>query len=171
MKFLIDVGGGNGSNIIRLAKKFPHLKAAVFDLPSVCAIAEKNIAENGLSSRLSVIPGNCFQDELPRDADCFLFCHFFTIWSKQEDELLLKKAHRALAPGGRAMIFKMMQNNDEDGPLLAAMGSPYFLTLATGRGMLYTWNEYETMFKNAGFARVEHKKLPVDHGVIWGTKS
>ncbi len=170
-KFLVDVGGGNGSNIIALAKKFPHLKAAVFDSPSVCKIAEANIAKHGLSERLSTIPGNCLTDEFPAQADCLLFCHFFTIWSKEQDQLILKKAFRSLPSGGRAMIFNMMQNNNEDGPLSAAMGSPYFLTIATGTGMLYTWNEYKDMFKAAGFSNIESGELPVDHGVIWGIKA
>ena len=68
------------------------------------------------------------------------------------------------------MIFNMMQNNSEDGPLSATMGSPYFLTLATGRGMLYTWNEYIELFKQAGFKKVKTLKLPMSHGTVTGYK-
>lgn len=64
----------------------------------------------------------------------------------------------------------MMQNNDETGPLRAAFGSPYFLTLATGDGMLYTWKEYENWIKEAGFAVVLRQSLPDGHGVITGIK-
>jgi predicted transcriptional regulator len=49
---LLDVGGGNGSNIIQLASRHPHLKATVFDSASVCAIARTNIHQKGLSDRL-----------------------------------------------------------------------------------------------------------------------
>ena len=65
----------------------------------------------------------------------------------------------------------MMQRNDEQGPLTAAIGSPYFLTLATGEGMLYTWNEYEAWMRDAGFAHVKKHALPKDHGVVIGTKA
>ena len=68
------------------------------------------------------------------------------------------------------MIFNMMQNDDRSGPLSAALGSPYFLTLATGKGMLYTWAEYTALFEQAGFVGVEQIQLPVDHGVIIGYK-
>ncbi len=168
--FLVDVGGGNGANIITLARKFSHLKAAVFDSPTVCNIADEKIADSGLSDRLQTIPGNCFETPFPKEADCLLFCHFFTIWSEQQNKQLLQKAYDSLPRGGRVVIFNMMQHDTEDGPLSAAMGSPYFLTLATGQGMLYTWSEYESWLAESGFRNIERTQLPLDHGVITGTK-
>jgi cyclopropane fatty-acyl-phospholipid synthase-like methyltransferase len=171
VKHLVDVGGGNGSNIITLARKYPSLRATVFDSPSVCQIARENIEQAGLADRLDAVPGNCFTDPFPRGIDCLLFAHFFTIWSEEQNRSLLKKAHDALPPGGSVLIFNMMQSDDETGPLSAALGSPYFLTLATGEGMLYTWREYETWMRDAGFARVSKQALPRDHGVIIGVKA
>lgn len=171
VKYLVDVGGGNGTNIITLARKYPTMKAGVFDSPSVCQLARKNIEQAGLADRLNAIPGNCFADAFPKGTDCLLFAHFFTIWSEEKNRLLLKKAYDALPSGGSVLVFNMMQFDDETGPLSAALGSPYFLTLATGEGMLYTWNEYETWMKEAGFATVKKQELPRDHGVIIGIKS
>jgi cyclopropane fatty-acyl-phospholipid synthase-like methyltransferase len=167
---LVDVGGGNGTNIITLARKNPHLTALVFDSPSVCEIARQTIQDAGLSDRLGAEPGNCFDDPFPAGTDCLLFCHFFTIWSEERNRLLLRKSFDALQPGGKVMIFNMMQWDDEKGPLTAAMGSPYFLTLATGEGMLYTWSEYVHWMKDAGFVDVTTQSLPRDHGIIVGTK-
>ncbi len=171
VKHLVDVGGGNGTNIIALARKYPSLKATVFDSPSVCQLARKNIERAGLAERLNAVPGNCFADPFPKSTDCLLFAHFFTIWSEEKDRLLLKKAYDALPSGGSVLVFNMMQSDDETGPLSAALGSPYFLTLATGEGMLYTWNEYETWMRDAGFATVKKQELPRDHGVIIGIKA
>jgi SAM-dependent methyltransferase len=167
---LVDVGGGNGANIIRLARRHPGLRARVFDSPSVCEIAKAHIREAGLADRLDAWPGDCFKDPFPPDSDCILFCHFMTIWSEERNKLLLRKAYEALAPGGAAIVFNMMQNNEETGPLSAALGSPYFLTLATGEGMLYMWAEYEQWMREAGFAQVGRLALVRDHGVIVGIK-
>jgi hypothetical protein len=171
VQHLIDVGGGDGTNIITLARRHPHLKASVFDFPSVCEIADERISASCLAERLSAIPGNAFEDDLPTGADCFLLAHFCTIWSPAKNRLLFKKAFDALPSGGRIVVFNMMQSNDESGPLSAAVGSPYFLTIATGEGMLYTWNEYAAWLKEAGFAGVTQKVLPRDHGFIMGVKS
>lgn len=170
VKHLVDVGGGDGTNIMALARRWPHLRATVFDSPTVCEIARKNIASAGLSGRLDAQPGECFADPFPRDADCLMFAHFFTIWGEEKDRQLLKKCYDSLPSGGKVIIFNMMQHDDESGPMSAAVGSPYFLTLATGVGMLYTWNEYESWMKDAGFNPVERHKLLRDHGLIVGTK-
>jgi predicted O-methyltransferase YrrM len=170
VRHLVDVGGGNGTNIIALARKYPHLRATVFDSPTVCRIAEENIRAAGLSARLGAVPGDCFEDEFPKDADCLLFGHFFTIWSEEENMAILKKCYKSLPAGGSVVIFNMMQSDNEDGPMSAALGSPYFLTIATGSGMLYTWNEYETWMRQAGFAEVLRQSLPRDHGAIIGKK-
>jgi predicted O-methyltransferase YrrM len=167
---LVDVGGGNGANIITLARKYPQMRATVFDSPTVCEIARANIKAAGLADRLDAVPGNAFADKFPAGADAILFAHFFTIWSEEKDRLLLKKAFDALPPGGSVLLFNMMQADTEDGPLSAAFGSPYFLTLATGEGMLYTWSEYETWMRQAGFADVGRQVLPRDHGIIRGVK-
>jgi ubiquinone/menaquinone biosynthesis C-methylase UbiE len=170
VKHLVDVGGGDGTNLMTLARAHPHLRGTVFDFPSVCEIARKNIAAHHLSDRVGTVAGHCFENPFPTNADAFLFSHFFTIWSKEKDLQLLKKAFAALPSGGRAMIFNMMQNDDGTGPLSAAVGSPYFLTLATGEGMLYTWSEYEDLFRKAGFFQVKRIVLTHDHGVIMGVK-
>jgi ubiquinone/menaquinone biosynthesis C-methylase UbiE len=170
VRHLVDVGGGNGSNIIRLARRYPQLKASVFDAPSVCEIARAHIASEGLSDRLGAVPGDCFRDPFPAGVDCILFCHFFTIWSEARNQELLRKAYAALPEGGAAIIFNMMQEDDESGPLTAAMGSPYFLTLATGEGMLYTWSEYEAWMRAAGFRRVVRRAFVRNHGAIIGLK-
>ncbi len=146
VKHLVDVGGGHGSNIIKLTQKYPELQASVFDLPSVCKESREIFGKQKQSPRLSTFEGDCFRDSFPSGPDCFLFCHFFTIWSLDKNLQLLKKAFDALPEGGRVIIFNMMQDNAETGPMSAALGSPYFLTLATGEGMLYTWNEYQDLF-------------------------
>jgi hypothetical protein len=42
-------------------------------------------------------------------------------------------------------------DDDETGPDLAAALSAYFLTVASGEGMVYTCAEYEQWFCEAGF--------------------
>ncbi|BCX88703.1 L-tyrosine C(3)-methyltransferase [Methylomarinovum tepidoasis] len=170
VRHLVDVGGGDGTNLITLAKRFPELRGTVFDSPTVCEIARANIAAHGLSDRIDAVPGNCFSDPFP-PADAYMFCHFFTIWSAEKDRAILQKCHDALPPGGRVILFNMMQNDSEDGPLSAAIGSPYFLAIATGEGMLYTWKEYEDWMRQAGFEEVQRQALPLDHGIITGIRA
>jgi L-tyrosine C(3)-methyltransferase len=167
---LVDAGGGDGTNAIRLATEYPHLKVTIFDSPSVCEIAQVNIAKAGLTQRINTHPGNFFERDFPPGIDCILFAHMLTIWSPEKDTALLRRAYEALPEGGQVVIFNMMGLDDETGPMTTALGSPYFLSIATGEGMLYTWKEYETFLAEAGFKQTQRFELPKDHGALIGVK-
>ncbi len=166
---VVDFGGGDGTNLIALLRRHPAPRGIVYDIPSVCAIAQKKIAEAGLEGRLGTQSGDFLRDPFP-PSDCYLFAHIFTIYSAEENLALLRKSYEALPPGGSVVVYNMMGNDDETGPMSAALGSPYFLAIATGKGMLYPAKEYQTWMREAGFERVERLALPLDHFAIIGTK-
>ena len=167
---LVDAGGGDGTNAITLSKANPHLKLTVFDAPSVCERAIKNIEAAGLSNRIDTCPGDFFETDFPPGIDAIIFAHMMTIWSAEKDTALLKRAYDALPDGGRVIIFNMMAYDDDTGPMTAALGSPYFLTIATGLGMMYSWKDYESFLQQAGFTQTYRQELPRDHGVLIGIK-
>ena len=55
---LLDVGGGSGAYDIELSRRYPNLRATVFDLPLVCEIASTKIAAAGYEDRIAVTPGD-----------------------------------------------------------------------------------------------------------------
>lgn len=168
---LVDAGGGDGTNAIALASRFPNLKVTLFDSPSVCEIARRKIEAAGMANRVSVWPGNFLTDPFPPEIDAVLYCHILTIWSMERNLKLMQKTYAALPPGGAVLIFNMMGNDDETGPLSTALGSPYFLAIATGEGMLHPWKDYEAMLRQAGFTHLQRfADLPLNHGLIVGRK-
>ena len=66
---LMDVGGGDGSFLREAARRAPHLKLILFDLPGVAAQASARFAETGLSARTTVTGGSFLDDPLPKGAD------------------------------------------------------------------------------------------------------
>jgi L-tyrosine C(3)-methyltransferase len=78
----------------------------------------------------------------------------------------------ALPRGGAVVIFNMMGADDDSGPLSAALGSPYFLAIATGEGMLHRRQDYESAMRGAGFEEIIRvdQGLPLDHGILLGIK-
>ena len=67
------------------------------------------------------------------------------------------------------MSFNMMQRHDQRGPLTAAVGSPYFLTVARrGRDALEPAGIRGV--DEGGFDQVSKRRLALDHGVITGVK-
>lgn len=168
IQHLVDLGGGDGTNAILFAKKYPHLKLTVFDHPSVCGLAEKKIAENGLSDRIQVHPGNIFNDAFP-EADGFLLCHMATIFSAESNIKLLSKCKSKLKTGGQVFLYNMVTNSDGVGPFSTALASPYFLAIASGEGMLYPIEDYKIWYNKAGFSQVKIiENLPMNHCLFVG---
>jgi len=164
---IVDAGGGDGTNAIALARKFPDLKVTVYDSESVCRIAQNNIAQAGLSDRVFTHVGNFMHDPFPEGIDAIIFCHIFTIWSMQHNLELLQKCRTSLPEGGAVILFNMMGDDDDTGPLSTALGSPYFLAIATGEGMLHAWKDYEQACNQAGFKQVTRiNDLPLNHGML-----
>lgn len=170
-KHVVDAGGGDGTNAIALATRYPALRVTVMDSPTVCALAREKIAVAGLSDRVKTHAGDFRRDAFPADADAVLFCHIFTIFSMEHNRELLAKCARELPSGGSVVLFNMMGADDDTGPMSTALGSPYFLAIATGEGMLHAGKDYAEAMRATGFKELHRVTgLPLDHGVLVGTK-
>jgi hypothetical protein len=167
---LVDAGGGDGTNAITLARANPHLTITIFDAPTICERAEKNIAEAGLEERIKTHSGDFFTTDFPPGIDGIIYSHMLTIWSPRRNVALLKRSFDALPEGGQLFIFNMMANDDDIGPIACSLGSPYFLTIATGEGMLYSWKDYEGYLAEAGFQQTQRNAMPRNHGLLVGKK-
>ncbi|QKW11024.1 methyltransferase domain-containing protein [Streptomyces sp. NA04227] len=157
-KRLLDVGGSICAYAIEFARKNPQLEIGVYDLPAVCELAEAKIDEADLRDRVSAIPGDFLTRELPEGYDTVFLSMILHDWQPQECRSLLRKAHRALAPGGRIIINELLVDDDKSGPYDAAMMSLNMLVNTVGRN--YTAAEYAAWLVEAGFS--EPERLPVD---------
>lgn len=169
---VVDVGGGDATNSIALAKAFPNVKITLMDIPDSCKIAQKHIDQNQLTDRIQVKGADIFVDEFPQNQDCFLFIHVLVIWSLEKNTTLLRRAYEALKPGGSLIIFNMMTSDEEDGPLMAALDSSYFVSIPHEGGMIYSWNDHEQCLRDAGFTQM--RRIDCDYwapsGIIIATK-
>jgi predicted O-methyltransferase YrrM len=168
---VIDVGGGDGSNAIALARSFPHLTVTVFDQEPALKLAKRNARDAGVGDQIEVCPGDLFGDALPSEADAILLMHIFEVWSIENNVRLLRKCHAALRPGGAVLIYNFVSNEAGTGPSIAAFMSAYFLTLASGEGMVYPVSDMEAAVREAGFAQIErYAGLGFNHALVVGRK-
>lgn len=171
-KNIVDVGGGDATNSIALAKAFPDVHITLMDIPDSCKIAQKNIDQHQLTDRIEVFASNIFVDEFPQNQDCFLFIHVLVIWSLEKNTTLLKRAYEALKPGGTVVIFNMMSNDNEDGPVMGALDSSYFVSVPYEGGMIYSWSDHEQCLRDAGFTEIKRISCNfwAPSGIIVATK-
>ncbi|MGA5305655.1 methyltransferase [Nucisporomicrobium flavum] len=171
IRHAIDIGGGDGTNSVELARRYPNLEVTVFDQESVTRLAADRIEDPDLRKRVHFHPGDLFADALPEGADAILFFHIFEIWSLERNTELLRKCHAALPEGGVCLVYNFVSDDEGTGSMSGGLVSPYFLTLASGEGMTYSAADMEQAVRDAGFSRVErHAGLGFSHALVVGHK-
>jgi len=153
VKRVLDVGGGPATFAIAFARAAPELTAEVLDLPAVVPIAQKHIREAGLEGRVTARAGDLRKDELGQGFDLILVSAICHMLSEEENQELLSRCARALAPGGRVAIREFILNPDRAGPPAAAMFALNML-VGTEKGNSYTEAEYRAWLTGAGLGRV-----------------
>jgi len=147
---LLDVGGGSGAFEIELCRRYPNLRATVYDLPAVTEIAAANIAEAGMSERIATASGDFWVDpKFPAGHDVMLFSMIMHDWTEAKDRTLLAKAYRGLPSRGAIVICELLVNDEKTGPPPAALMSLNMLIETEGRN--YTSAEYTNWLAEAGF--------------------
>src|SRR5262249_31025814 len=148
------VGGGDGTNAIRLCKCYPRLKVTILDLPTVCEIARGLIAEHNMSDRIVCVERNIFSDPWLEGCDGVLMSHFVAIFSEDKISFLYRSAFNILSENGKLFIWTLTSNDLEIGGFQSAKSSIYFLTTASGEGMAYPGKDHERWLRQAGFDEV-----------------
>ena len=170
VRHLMDIGGGDGTNTMALQQAHPHLKLTMFDFPTVAKIAAKNFKKNKMD--INAVPGDMLKDPFPIGADEILFSHIINIFDAEKNVMLLRKAYQALPKGGMTIIFNSMIENDETGPLRGAELGLYFVTLASGEGMMYAYKDFAAWLRQAGFRKIVTYRMNdwTNHGAVIGIK-
>ena len=156
---ILDLAAGHGLFGLAFAKRNPQAEVTAVDWPNVLTVAQENAAAAGVSDRYHINPGSAFDVDYGSDFDLVLFTNFLHHFDPPTCETLLRKAHAALAPGGRAVTLEFVPNDDRVTPPEVAPFSMMMLG-STPSGDAYTFAELDTMMRNAGFARNELHQLP-----------
>jgi 2-polyprenyl-3-methyl-5-hydroxy-6-metoxy-1,4-benzoquinol methylase len=167
---VLDIAAGHGLFGIALARQNPNAQIVALDWSNVLAVAQENARAAGLAGRYRTLPGSAFEVDYGGDYDLVLLTNFLHHFDVATCEMLLRKVHAALKPGGRAVALEFIPNEDRVSPPVAAAFSLMMLGSTPG-GDAYTFSEYQRMFANAGFTRSEfHRLLPTEQQVVIATK-
>jgi SAM-dependent methyltransferase len=151
---VLDIAAGHGMYGIAVAKENPDAQVYATDWKNVLEVAKENAQAMGVADRYHLIPGSAFETDFGSGYDVVLIPNFLHHFDVPTCTTLLKKVRAALQPGGRAAIVEFIPNEDRVSPPTAAAFSMVMLVNTTS-GDAYTYNEIESMAKNAGFAKVE----------------
>jgi acetylserotonin N-methyltransferase len=161
-KHLVDLGGATGHLAVAACRRYPGLRATLFDLPGVIPQARESLAaETDVADRIDIVAGDFFVDPLP-SADLYAVGRIIHDWSEDKILRLLSAIVAALPVGGALLIVEKLLAPDRAGPRWAQLQSLNMLVCAEGKER--TLAEYEALLRQAGFACVEGRvtESPLD---------
>ncbi len=151
-RHMADLGGATGHLVIAACELYPQLRGTVFDLPQVTALAREQVELSKARSRIEIVAGDFFEDDLP-PADLYALGRILHDWHDDKINLLLRKILDRLPSGGGLLLAEKLLNENGVGPVQANMQSLNMLIVTEGRER--TLAEYSHLLRTAGFAEVE----------------
>jgi acetylserotonin N-methyltransferase len=158
---LVDLGGATGHLAVAACRRYPGLRAVVFDLPMAIPLAQEMISATEVAGRIELMAGDFFADELP-EADLFAVGRILHDWSEEKIQRLLQKICERLPVGGALLVCEKLLDDDKSGPRWAVLQSLNMLVCTEGKERTLT--EYTTLLKAAGFSLIEGRRTnsPLD---------
>jgi demethylspheroidene O-methyltransferase len=163
---VLDIGGGDGTFLVSVARRWPGLKLQLFDLPAVAACASARFEAAGLAGRAHATGGDFRVDALPAGADVICLVRVIHDHDDGTAQALMRAACAALPVGGTLLLAEPMSGT----PGALPMGDAYFgfYLLAMGRGRPRTAAQLRAMLHAAGFGstRVVATAMPLQTQLI-----
>lgn len=168
---LLDMGGGPGTYAIHFCRKYPGLKATIFDLPTTRPFAEKTIDSFGMTDRIGFEDGDYLHQELPGGYDVVLMSHILHGEGYDACQRMIRKAWQATEEGGMIIIHEFILDDTRTQPLFPALFSLNML-VGTKDGRAYTESEIKDMLKVAGFKDITRLSFtgPTQSGLMTALK-
>ena len=163
---LADIGGGNGSLLTTVLKKYPSMRGILYDLPGVTERAKANLQSAGLTDRCKVIGGSFFES-IPVGADAYLMRHIIHDWDDEKATTILRNVRQAIGKEGRLLVVEGVIPPGND-PCFGKLLDLTMLTIPGGKER--TEEEYRTLFKAGGFALTQIVPTNAEVSVIEGKK-
>jgi hypothetical protein len=164
---LLDIAGGSGVYACEISRKYKNLNTTVLEITPVDKAAKRSIKAKRMSSRVSVISANMF-DEIPEGYDAHLFANVFHDWDIDSVRKLAENSFESLRSNGSIIIFDAHLNKEKNGPLSVAEYSCLIMHSTVGR--CYSIKEIDDILQKAGFTEIKITEIAADKTIIIGNK-
>jgi SAM-dependent methyltransferase len=157
---IADLGGGPGTYVAAMLKRWPHLRASIWDLPATLTVARELLAEREptVHDRVALVSVDYLKDQLPAGADAIFMSNIIHSEAEQTNATLMKKCFDALSPGGMLIVKDHIMNRELTYPAAGAVFALYLLLTTHGRD--FSFDEVCWWMREAGFSDIEQRALP-----------
>jgi hypothetical protein len=150
---IVDVGGGRGGFLAEILKRYPTVKAALYDHPLIVKEPEY-LAAAGVLDRCELIGGN-FLQSVPKDADAYVMKRILMDWDDEDCVKMLRLCRDAMTENGRVLTVNVVlppANQPHPGKII-----DIFLMIQL-KGRERTEDEFRDLYRRAGLklTRIVH---------------
>ncbi len=163
---IADIGGGNGSKLTAVLKKYPQLKGMLFDLPHVVERAQDYVEQAGVADRCELIGGNFFES-VPSGADAYMMRHIIHDWDDEKSLTILRNCHAVMSPGSKLLVVDSVIPAGND-PFMAKFLDLTMMLIPGGKER--TAEEFRTLYDQAGFDLTRMIPTTTDVSIIEGVR-
>ena len=170
---VLDLAGGPGAYAILMCQANPGMRCVTVDLPAISAEAKGYVAQFGLSDRIECRAGSYHTDEYEPEAyDAVTIFGALHQESPAQIVDILKRANRALKPGGRLLVLDMMTDRTHTAPKFSALFAVN-MALTTANGWVFSDEELKGWMREAGFEPGETRPVPppMPHWLVAAVKA
>jgi len=162
---LADIGGGVGSRLAVILRRYPAIRGLLFDLPRVAEQACPRLEAAGLLDRCDIQGGDFFE-RIPEGADVYMLGHIIHDWDDARAGRILVNLSRAMSSGARLLVVEYVIPDDRKSAPADGVGLAEWLDLhmmVAAGGLERTEAEYRRLFADHGFRLT--RVVPTDGGV------
>jgi len=168
---VLDIAAGHGLFGIEVARQNRQAHIVSQDWATVLQVARANAEKAGVGDRFTLLPGSAFEVDFGGPHDIVLLTNFLHHFDRPTCVHLLRKVFAATRPGGRVAALEFVPNEDRISPPMPAAFALSML-VSTGAGDAYTFPEYQSMYREAGFTNLSAHPVPTGpHTVVMGERA
>lgn len=169
IKSMLDLGGGPGIYAVTFAKKYPNLKATIFDLPETIKITKEIIKKHTIENQVLTKEGDFIRDKIGKGYDMILASNIIHSYGPETNQMLINKTFESLNKNGMILINDFIMDEDKTNPCHAVLFGLHMI-VNTDEGRTYTFEELKNMLEKAGFKGIKSMPLDKNSRLIIGKK-
>ncbi len=144
---IVDVGGGRGGLLAAILSANPHLQGVLFDVPTVVAGIDDELAAAEVVGRCEVVSGDFF-DSVPDGADAYLLSAIIHDWDDDQAVQILRTCRAAMTDSA-CMLLAEIVLPEGPAPSMGKLADLEMLVMTAG-GRQRTEAELRALLGRAG---------------------
>lgn len=165
VRTIVDIGGGNGTLLVEILRRHPHLSGVLFETPTVAARADAVLDATDIADRCKVHAGDFFQ-QIPDPADCYVLANVLHDWDDARSIQILRNCRHAMSLAGRVLIIERLIPDDGSDPMPTLLSDINMLIMTGGQER--TNAEYSKLLTAAGLTLGLVQPVAFPYGIVEG---